>query len=51
MYFTNKFERATYVTRVLHFNHLSCNSFLTSKKTCNWSLIWALIVPKKNLQL
>ena len=32
MYFTNKFESATYITRVFHFSSLSFNSTLFLKK-------------------
>jgi hypothetical protein len=32
MYFTNKFERATYITFVLHFNLLSFNLTLIEKQ-------------------
>jgi len=48
IYFTNKFEYATYVTYVLHFNHLSCNSTLIKKHVIDSNL--SLIVQKKKVQ-
>ena len=48
IYFTNKFEHATYVTRVLHFNHPSCNSTLIKKHVIGSNL--SLIAQKKKFK-
>lgn len=41
MYIINKFESATYVTRIFYFGPLSFNSTLPLKKPCNCVFIWA----------
>jgi hypothetical protein len=53
MYFINKFKNATYVTHVFHFNPLSFNSIVPTKKRSNWVLILAQkssIMQKKKFQ-
>jgi hypothetical protein len=55
MYIINKFESATYVTRIFYFGPLSFNSTLPLKKPCNCVLIWAqkgsIVQRKKNLRI